>query len=127
MRRVVIHAAAAAIVLGLAANRAASGQANAPAIKDEPVKDEKALAASTTAPSAASAVAVSSTSQPSAPGVKEIQTTLGKVVEAATSKGELDTLVSLFAKPERDRMTDARTKSWPDLDGRIDQFRKDWQ
>lgn len=52
---------------------------------------------------------------------------LAKVVEAGTSKGDFDTLISFLAKPDRDRLSDAGTRSWSDLDGRIDQFRKDWQ
>lgn len=91
-----------------------------------------ALAQSATNPAGESGAAtqptlVTSTSQPSAPGIKEIQTMLAKVVEAGTSKGDFDTLISFLAKPDRDRLADVQTKSWSDLDGRIDQFRKDWQ
>jgi hypothetical protein len=59
--------------------------------------------------------------------VKEIQTALAKVVEAGVSKGEFDTLTSYLTKADRDRIGDARNTTWKDLDGRIDEFRKDWQ
>jgi hypothetical protein len=59
--------------------------------------------------------------------VKQIQTALAKIVEAGVSKGEFDTLTSYLTKADRDRIGEARNTTWKDLDGRIDQFRKDWQ
>jgi hypothetical protein len=64
---------------------------------------------------------------PRSPAKSDIQNLLAQVTEAATGKGELPTLVSYLAKADRDAIGDVRSRQWADLDGRADQFHKDWQ
>jgi len=57
----------------------------------------------------------------------DVQNVLARTVQAAVSKGDFDTLVSNLTKADQDRLASAKNQNWADLDGRIDQFRKDWQ
>jgi len=89
-----------------------------------------ALAATTTVPATTQATqptTAASVGPPAIDNTKEIQTILARAVEAGVSKADFDTLITFLARPDRDRMSQASTQKWPELDGRVDQFRKDWQ
>jgi hypothetical protein len=86
-----------------------------------------ALAAPPATTQATQPSTAASVGPPAIDNVKEIQTILARAVEAGVSKADFDTLVTFLARPARDRMSEASTQKWPELDGRIDQFRKDWQ
>lgn len=56
-----------------------------------------------------------------------IYNSLGNTVEQATSKGEFDDVVDHFDKPDRDRIGNFKDQKFADLDGTVDQFKKDWK
>ncbi len=68
-----------------------------------------------------------SANNPNSAEYKQIQTTLATTVDAATSKGNFDTVVGYLSRPDQNRLAASRNNNWSDLDGRIEQFRKDWQ
>ena len=63
---------------------------------------------------------------PDAEGVRDV---LAQVTEASLTKGGLDDMVERFVDADRNRLgkDSALNSNHPDLDGRIDQFRKDWK
>ena len=63
-----------------------------------------------------------------APDAEGIRDVLAQVTEAALTKGGLDDMVERFVDADRNRLgQDAELKAnHADLDGRIDQFQKDW-
>jgi len=62
-----------------------------------------------------------------APDAEGIRDVLGQVAEASLTKGGLDDLVERLVDADRNRIGQALQKDNTELDGRIDQFRKDWQ
>lgn len=62
-----------------------------------------------------------------APDAEGIRDVLAQVTEAALTKGGLDDMVERFVDADRNRLGKEANQNFPDLDGRIDQFRKDWQ
>jgi hypothetical protein len=86
-----------------------------------PPSDVAAPAISTTQPDLNGGVS------PRSPAKSDIQNLLAQVTEAAVGKDEMPTLVSYLSKPDRDAIGDVRARQWADLDGRADQFHKDWQ
>ncbi len=62
-----------------------------------------------------------------APDAEGIRDVLAQVAEASLTKGGLDDLVERLVDQDRNRIGQTLQKNNPDLDGRIDQFRKDWQ
>ena len=96
---------------GEAANRAVDRAAN----RTENAADDAQQAASRGTPGA-----------PDAEGIRDV---LAQVTEAALTKGGLDDMVERFVDADRNRLgqgnaLDANNQT---LDGRIDQFRKDWK
>jgi hypothetical protein len=61
---------------------------------------------------------------PDAEGVRDV---LAQVAEASLTKGRLDSVVERLAEPDRSRLSQSLQKDDTELDGRIDQFRKDWK
>jgi hypothetical protein len=78
---------------------------------------EQANARGTAAPNGTAAA-------PDAEGIRDV---LAQVAEASLTKGGLDDLVERLVDADRNRLGQSLQKDNPDLDGRIDQFRKDWQ
>jgi len=68
--------------------------------------------------------AASSAAAPDAGGV---HTVLAKITEAALTKGGLDDLAERLVDADRNRLGAGVEAESPELDGRIDQFTKDWQ
>jgi ankyrin len=64
-----------------------------------------------------------------APDAEGIRDVLAQVSEAALTKGGLDDMVERFVDADRNRLGQGPElkANHPDLDGRIDQFRKDWK
>jgi hypothetical protein len=62
-----------------------------------------------------------------APDAEGIRDVLAQVAEASLTKGGLDDLVERLVDQDRNRIGQTLQKDNADLDGRIDQFRKDWQ
>src|SRR5688572_22686274 len=64
-----------------------------------------------------------------APDAEDIQSVLAQVTNAALTKGGLDDMVERFVDADRNRLGQGGTlnANHADLDGRIDQFQKDWQ
>jgi hypothetical protein len=62
-----------------------------------------------------------------APDAEGIRDVLAQVAEASLTKGGLDDLVERLVDADRNRIGQTLQKDNADLDGRIDQFRKDWQ
>jgi hypothetical protein len=62
-----------------------------------------------------------------APDAEGIRDVLAQVAEAAMTKGGLDDLGERLAKPDRDRLSKGLNQNFADVDGRVDQFQKDWQ
>jgi len=62
-----------------------------------------------------------------APDAEGIRDVLAQVAEASLTKGGLDDLVERLVDADRNRIGQNLQKDNPDLDGRIDQFRKDWK
>jgi hypothetical protein len=62
-----------------------------------------------------------------APDAEGIRDVLAQVAEASVTKGGLDDLGERLAKPDRDRLKQGLNQTFSDVDGRVDQFRKDWQ
>jgi hypothetical protein len=78
---------------------------------------QQAGARGTTAPNGTAAA-------PDAEGIRDV---LAQVAEAAATKGGLDDLGERLAKADRDRLNQGLNQTFSDVDGRVDQFRKDWQ
>jgi hypothetical protein len=64
------------------------------------------------------------TAAPDAEGIRDV---LAQVTEAALTKGGLDDMVERFVDADRNRLGKGQLDNHADLDGRIDQFRKDWK
>ena len=64
---------------------------------------------------------------PGAPDAEGIRDVLAQVAEASLTKGGLDDMVERFVDQDRNRIGQTLQKDNPDLDGRIDQFQKDWK
>ena len=62
-----------------------------------------------------------------APDAEGIRDVIAQVAEAAVTKGGLDDLVERLVDQDRNRLGQGQLNNLTDLDGRIDQFRKDWQ
>ncbi len=62
-----------------------------------------------------------------APDAEGIRDVLAQAAEAAVTKGGLDDLAERLVDADRNRLGDAVGAENPELDGRIDQFQKDWQ
>ena len=62
-----------------------------------------------------------------APDAEGIRDVLAQVTEAALTKGGLDDLVERLVDQDRNRVGQGINQTFADLDGRIDQFRRDWQ
>lgn len=64
-----------------------------------------------------------------APDAEGIRDVLAQVSEAALTKGALKDMVERFVDADRNRLGQGQElkADHPDLDGRIDQFRKDWK
>ena len=62
-----------------------------------------------------------------APDAEGIRDVLAQVAEASVTKAGLDDLVERLVDQDRNRIGQTLQKDNADLDGRIDQFRKDWQ
>ncbi|CAN5524369.1 hypothetical protein BH09PLA1_BH09PLA1_34250 [soil metagenome] len=60
---------------------------------------------------------------------RPVRTLLANATEAAVSKDGFDNLVRRFVDADRDRISknDLNDADWAKLNGRIDQFRKDWK
>ncbi|MGE5611111.1 MAG: hypothetical protein ACM359_17810 [Bacillota bacterium] len=67
--------------------------------------------------------------QGQATDAKDIQTTLANVADAAATKNNLDKVTSYFVDSDRNRLSNdvKNLANEPTLNGRIDQFQKDWQ
>jgi len=72
-------------------------------------------------------VSANSTHHDQAKDAKDIRETLADVVEAAVKKGTFDDLVERTAAPDRQRIGKFAEQKFDDLDGRADQFLKDWK
>ena len=77
-----------------------------------------------TVDSAQQAGARGTAAAPDAEGIRDV---VAQVAEAAVTKGGLDDLVERLVDQDRNRLGQGQLDNHPDLDGRIDQFRKDWQ
>jgi len=62
-----------------------------------------------------------------APDAEGIRDVLAQVTEAALTKGGVDDMVERFVDADRNRLGQGDLKNTTELDGRIDQFRKDWK
>lgn len=62
-----------------------------------------------------------------APDAEGIRDVLAQSAEASLTKGGLDDLVERFVDQDRNRLGQGQLDNHADLDGRIDQFRKDWK
>lgn len=62
-----------------------------------------------------------------APDAEGIRDVLAQVTEAALTKGGLSDMVERFVDADRNRIGPGADANFADLDGRIDQFRKDWK
>ena len=62
-----------------------------------------------------------------APDAEGIRDVIAQVDEAAVTKGGLDDLVERLVDQDRNHLGQGQLDNHADLDGRIDQFRKDWQ
>jgi hypothetical protein len=62
-----------------------------------------------------------------APDADDIRKTIATATEAAVTKEGFDDLVERFVDHDRDRIKSYASGKFPDLDGRIDQFLKDWK
>jgi hypothetical protein len=62
-----------------------------------------------------------------APDAEGIRDVLAQVAEAAMTKSGLDDLGERLAKPDRDRLSKGLNQNFADVDGRVDQFQKDWK
>jgi len=62
-----------------------------------------------------------------APDAEGIRDVLAQVTEAAVTKGGLNDIVERFVDADRNRLGKGDLKNSAELDGRIDQFRKDWK
>ena len=62
-----------------------------------------------------------------APDAEDIRDIVAQVTEAAATKGGLDDMVERLVDQDRNRLGQGQLDNHADLDGRIDQFRKDWQ
>ena len=62
-----------------------------------------------------------------APDAEGIRDVLAQVTEAALTKGGVDDMVERFVDADRNRLGQGDLKNTAELDGRIDQFRKDWK
>jgi len=76
---------------------------------------------------AAQRAADSSAPRDQAKDAKDIRETLADVTEAAVKKGTFDDLVERTAAPDRQRIGKFAEQNFSDLDGRADQFLKDWK
>lgn len=68
-----------------------------------------------------------STNRDQAKDAKDIRETLADVTEAAVKKGTFDDLTERLAAPDRQRIGKFAEQKFDDLDGRADQFLKDWK
>jgi hypothetical protein len=62
-----------------------------------------------------------------APDAEGIRDVVAQVAEASVTKGGLDDLVERFVDEDRNRLGQGQLGNNPQLDGRIDQFLKDWK
>jgi hypothetical protein len=68
-----------------------------------------------------------STNRDQAKDAKDIRETLKDVTEAAVKKGTFDDLSERIAAPDRQRIGKFADQKFDDLDGRADEFLKDWK
>ena len=62
-----------------------------------------------------------------APDAEDVRDVLAQVTQAALTKGGVDDMVERFVDADRNRLGQGDLKNTADLDGRIDQFLKDWK
>jgi len=62
-----------------------------------------------------------------APDAEGIRDVLAQVTQAAVKKGAISDVVERFVDADRNRLGKGELKNSAELDGRIDQFRKDWK
>jgi len=130
-------AARAADDAGTAAQNAADKTSNAAQSAADKTSDAAQNAADKTSDAAQRAadktgVAAQRTADSSAPrdqakDAKDIRETLADVTEAGVKKGTFDDLVERIAAPDRQRIGKFAEQKFDDLDGRADQFLKDWK
>jgi len=122
-----LFASAALAVGGFTFMVHAADQApNAPAADKNAAGDKNATAANATADDARKAG--DATAAKPAPDADDIRKTVATATESAVTKGGFDDLVERFVDHDRDRLHDFANKNkFDDLDGRVDQFLKDWK
>jgi hypothetical protein len=108
-----------------AANDAGSDAAKNAADKTSDAAQRAADKTSDAAQSTANRVG--DANQPEAKNAKDIRETLADVTEAAVKKGTFDDLTERLAAPDRQRIGKSADLKFADLDGRADQFLKDWK
>lgn len=86
--------------------------------------DRTADRTSTGVDSAQEAGARATTGAPDAGDTREL---LAEVTRAALTKGGVDDVAERFTKSDYDRLKAGVNQNFADLDGRIDQFQKDWK
>jgi len=71
--------------------------------------------------------AVQAGARSAAPDAEGIRDVLAQAAEASVTKGGLDDLQERLVDADRNRLGDALNAEFPELDGRIEQFKKDFQ
>jgi hypothetical protein len=115
---------------GTAAQNAADNTSNAAQNAADKTSDAAQNAADKTSDAAqrtADNVNANSTNRDQAKDAKDIRETLADVTEAAVKKGTFDDLTERLAAPDRQRIGKFAEQKFDDLDGRADQFLKDWK
>ena len=115
---------------GAAAQNAADKTSNAAQNAADKTSDAAQNAADKTSDAAqrtADKAADASAPRDQAKDAKDIRETLADVTEAAVKKGTFDDLVERTAAPDRQRIGKFAEQKFDDLDGRADQFLKDWK
>ncbi len=57
---------------------------------------------------------------------ESVRKLLAQITDYAVSNGKQEDLIDDLVKADRDRFNNLKDVNWSDLNGRIDQFRKDW-
>jgi hypothetical protein len=115
---------------GAAAQNAANNTSNAAQNAADKTSDAAQNAADKTSDAAqrtADKVNSDVNSKDQAKDAKDIRETLKDVTEAAVKKGTFDDLTERLAAPDRQRIGKFADQKFDDLDGRADEFLKDWK
>ncbi len=115
---------------GTAAQNAANNTSNAAQNAADKTSDAAQSTADKTSDAAqrtADKVNSDVNSKDQAKDAKDIRETLKDVTEAAVKKGTFDDLTERLAAPDRQRIGKFADQKFDDLDGRADEFLKDWK